>query len=527
MKAEAHSRRLRALIVEDSPDDADLLCRALALDGYEITSERVQTAHDMQAAIRDHEWDIVFSDWTMPQFSAPAALEIVKQSDLDVPFIIVSGLIGEDLAVQAMKSGAHDFFQKDRLALLAPAVDRELREVAVRRERAQMQEQLMISDRMASVGLMAAGVAHEINNPLAAVIGNLTLALEDLDEIERDRGVTDGLRKVHAEVRNAQEAAERIRNVANDLQLFARSDVEDRGAVDVEHVIESSLRMAHNEIRHRARLRTTFSHVPPVDASESRLGQVFLNLIINAAQSIPEGAAEENEISVSTTLAADGAIVVAVRDTGSGMSADVKRQLFAPFFTTKPIGVGTGLGLSICQRIVTSMGGTITAESEPGNGSTFRVRLPPAVSTVLTATPVTMIARATARRGAVLTIDDERSIGLLIEAALCREHDVTVTTSARDALDWIGKGARYDTILCDLMMPHVTGMDFHSELTRIAPDQASRVIFLTGGAFSPQARQFLDDIDNHHISKPFDIAALRQTVNDHIERLMGGARAVA
>jgi signal transduction histidine kinase len=517
MEAESRMRTLRALIVEDSTDDADLLRRALTRDGYEITSERVQTAHDMQAAIRDHEWDIVFSDWTMPEFSAPAALEIVKQHDLDIPFIIVSGIIGEELAVQAMRSGAHDFFQKDRLALLAPAVDRELREVAVRRERAQMQEQLMISDRMASVGMMAAGVAHEINNPLSAVIGNLTLALDDLDEIERDGGVTNGLRKVLAEVRNAREAAERIRNVASDLQLFARSDVEDHGAVDVERVIESSLRMAHNEIRHRARLRTTFAHVPPVDANESRLGQVFLNLIINAAQSIPEGTAEDNEISVSTALAADGTVVVAVSDTGSGMSADVKRNLFAPFFTTKPIGVGTGLGLSICQRIVTSMGGTITAESEPGNGSTFRVHLLPAVGAVLTRNPVATIARAPTRRGAVLTIDDEHSIGLLVAATLCNEHDVTVTTSAREALDRIEKGARYDAILCDLMMPDVTGMDFHSELTRIAPDQVSRVIFLTGGAFTSQAREFLDDIDNLRIDKPFEIGALRRTVNDQIE----------
>ncbi len=510
---------LRALIIEDSPDDAELLRRELERGGYQLTSQRVQTAHDMEAALRRESWDIIFSDWAMPQFSAPDALEILKHEGVDLPFIITSGTIGEDVAVAALRSGAHDFFPKDKLTLLVPAVERELREANLRRERVQMQEQLMISDRMASVGILAAGVAHEINNPLAAVLGNLDLALRGLTALQHEIRDTSGLREILDELRDAHESAERIRNVANDLKLFARSDTEERSAVDVQHVVESSLRMARNEIRHRAQVTTSFSTVPPVDANESRLGQVFLNLIVNAAQSIPEGRAEDNEIAVTTMFVPDGNVVVEVRDTGEGMSEEVKKHLFTPFYTTKPIGIGTGLGLSICHRIVSSFGGSITVHSDEGQGSVFRVHLLPVVITDTEATTPTTAAPTATRRGAVLVVDDEPAVGMLVHRVLAQDHDVTTVTSVQEALDQINTGGRYDVILCDLMMPHLTGMDFHAELTRIAPEQAHEMVFLTGGAFTARAREFLDAVQNMRVEKPFDIQALRAIVNERVSAL--------
>jgi signal transduction histidine kinase len=429
----------------------------------------------------------------MPKLDATDALDIFNRHDLDIPFIIVSGSVEEEFVVRAMKNGAHDFFSKNRLTLLAPAVDRELREAGVRRERAQLQEQLMISDRMASVGILAAGVAHEINNPLAVAVGNLDLALQHLEILARAHGEISELHNIVTEVRESHEAVERIRNVASDLRLFARSDNEIRAAVDIQSVIESSLRMAQNEIRHRAKLRTEFAPVPPVAGNESKIGQVFLNLIVNAAQSITEGSIEDNEISVSTALAPDGCVVVSVRDTGSGMSAEVKRKLFSPFFTTKPVGIGTGLGLSICQRIINEIGGTITVESEVGRGTEFKVQLQPATENSERVSAPTIVVESSSRRGAILVI-------------------------AEEALEWIAQGMRYDIIFCDLMMPGTTGMEFHSRLVQVDPDQASNVIFLTGGAFTSQARQFLEDVDNLCIDKPFDNLDLLTLVNNRLSR---------
>jgi CheY-like chemotaxis protein len=337
-----------------------------------------------------------------------------------------------------------------------------------------------------------------------------------LSEIDLDVDSSGRLRDVVDELRDAHEAAERIRDVARDLRLFARSDEHAHTAIDVQKVLESSIRMARNEIRHRARLRTAFSPVPMVDANESRLGQVFLNLIINAAQAIPEGRADKNEISVATMVAPDGRVVIEVGDTGSGMPPEVKDQLFTPFFTTKPVGVGTGLGLSICHRIVTSFGGTITAESEVGEGSRFRVSLIAAAEAESRGRSSDVMPRTSVGRGTVLVVDDEPAIGLLVCRVLSKDHDVCSTTSAAEALSRIVGGERYDLILCDLMMPQVTGMEFYEQLMLRVPEQANRVTFMTGGAFTLAAREFLDSIDNPHLEKPFDIDVLRAIVNEHL-----------
>jgi KaiC/GvpD/RAD55 family RecA-like ATPase len=204
-----------------------------------------------------------------------------------------------------------------------------------------------------------------------------------------------------------------------------------------------------------------------------------------------------------------------ISDTGPGMPPEVLRRLFTPFFTTKPIGVGTGLGLSICHRLVTSFGGQISVDSQPGNGTVFRIFLPQAESEDATdETPVA--APRAARRGRVLVVDDEKAIGQTVRRTLEPEHEVTALTSARDALERIEAGERFDVILCDLMMPQVTGMDLHAAMLQAAADQAARIIFLTGGAFTPAARAFVDKTTNLWIEKPFDVRQLRALVNDKI-----------
>jgi len=241
-------------------------------------------------------------------------------------------------------------------------------------ERKQMQARLLLADRLASVGTLAAGVAHEINNPLAFVLSNLGF-LEEECQLLRDELPRERLGEMEDVLRETKQGAERVRHIVRDLRTLSRDEGEQLSDVDVRAVIESSLGLVRNELRHRARLVKDFEPVPMVRASEGRLGQVLLNLLINAAHAVPDGKPGQNEVRVRLRAIA-GRVVIEVMDTGCGIAPEVRDRIFDPFFTTKPVGMGTGLGLSICHGIVTGMGGDITVESEVGRGSTFRITLP-------------------------------------------------------------------------------------------------------------------------------------------------------
>jgi signal transduction histidine kinase/CheY-like chemotaxis protein len=380
-------------------------------------------------------------------------------------------------------------------------------------ERLKTQAQLMFSDRMASIGALAAGVAHEINNPLMATVANLEFALEHTQRLsDVGNGEVETLRDL---LQDASEGAERVRTIVRDLKIFSRAEEDNRGPVEVERVLESSLRMAHNEIRHRAELIREYADVPNVEANESRLGQVFLNLIVNAAQALPEGYANQHQIRIRTRLDVSGRVVADVEDTGPGIPPELLPRLFTPFFTTKPRGVGTGLGLSICKRIVTSFGGEITVDSVVGRGTRFSVFLLPAVARP--SQPLHAFSRALAaapRRGRVLVVDDDEKSALVVSRALAAEHDVAITHDADEALARIDQQHHgFDVIICDMMMPVKTGVEFFADLAERDPEQSKRVIFLTGGAFTVKTREFLDRVPNTRLEKPFDLQSLRAAVN--------------
>src|SRR5581483_4934690 len=304
----------------------------------------------------------------------------------------------------------------------------------------------------------------------------------------------------------AREAADRMRGIIRDLKIFSRTEDETRGPVNLHPLLDSVVRMASNEIRHRARVVKEFGAIAPVNANESRLGQAFLNIVMNGAQAIAEGRAEHNEIHVTTCMHASGMVAVEIRDSGSGMTPEVQKRLFTPFFTTKRIGAGLGLGLSICHRIVSALDGRIEVESEVGKGTTFRVLLPAATPESRVQPPVDQ--SLAARRSRVLIVDDDMVVAYALKRLLERSHDVTVKTGARDVLDGIGGGDRYDVILCDLMMPEMTGMDLYEALAQQVPDEAQRMIFLTGGAFTQRSREFLDQVSNRRLEKPCDLRQL-------------------
>ena len=507
---------LRVLLVDDSAEHEALIVGELRRGGYDVVHARVDTEIAMRAALERESWDVVVSEYVLPRWSGLAALAVSRHGGLDLPFIVVSATIGEHAVVAAIRGGANDYVANTDLGRLCPAVERELRDAAGRAEHRKKQERQLISERMTSVGTLAAGVAHEINNPLAAIVANLELMANDLRALAGELHGSDRLHVVFEQLRDARDGAERLRNIVRDLRIFSRSHDAELGPVDVNAVLESSLRMAWNDVRERARLVTNYSDVPPVLANEARLGQVFLNLIVNAAQGIPPGDLEQNTIRVTTAVDPSGRVVVELRDSGSGIPRENLPRIFDAFFTTKPTGAATGLGLTICHKIVTDLGGTIEVESELGAGTVFRVKLPASRGDPNVELHRQPTAVAT-RRGQVLVIDDEPMIARAIWRSLEREHDVTVSASAGEALQRIAAGERFDVILSDLMMPQMTGMELHDQLLRDVPDQAARMVFLTGGAFTPGAREFLDTVRNHRIEKPFDTQQLRALINDRVK----------
>ena len=428
-----------------------------------------------------------------------------------IPMVADGGVVLGGLAIYSSEVDAFDTREMRLLGELAGNLAYGVAALRGRTERLAMTGRLLQADRMVAVGTLAAGVAHEINNPLAYVVAALQFVESDLRTLE---DVPAGrLHEMKQAVSEAREGARRVTDIVRGLKTFSRADEERSGPVELGPVIESAINMALNEVKHRARLVKDFRRTPPVRANEGRLGQVFLNLLINAAQAIPEGRMDENQIRVSTRTDECGRAVVEVSDTGEGIAPDVARHIFDPFFTTKPVGIGTGLGLFICRNIVGSVGGDIEVESHPGSGTVFRVTLPPSPGPdeLARAEPAPEIVFP-GRRGKVLVVDDEPAVGRAVKRLLQAEHEVCVLTSARDARDRIARGERFDAIICDLMMPVMTGIDLHGELAIVEPSQASRMVLLTGGAFTANAREFLERWPNPQLEKPVDAAALRAVV---------------
>ena len=376
--------------------------------------------------------------------------------------------------------------------------------------RKQLEGQLRISERMALLGTVASGVGHEINNPLSIVTMNLELALQDVlcstAPGEKGPGTTDMLNE-------ALVAAQRIGRIVADLRVLSPGQSSSPSAVDLEAVLDSTAGVLLNELRFRAVLIKRYApSLPKVRAVEGKLAQVILNLLLNAVQSIPEGHPESNSIVLSTEQVEDGSVQFSVSDTGSGIAPEVARRMFTPFFTTKPVGEGSGLGLSLCYRVVTDLGGTLTYRTIPNQGSTFVVKLPavsiPERGRQRDESPPAV----SSQQGRILVVDDEPSVCKVLERSLRREHLVEVCEDGLSALRHIKAGSRYDVILCDVMMPRMTGLQLYEALTAVAPDQADRMIFLTGGAFSDSAKLSLLQTTRPVLYKPCELDRLRREV---------------
>jgi len=514
--------RLQVLIVEDSEEDADLIVLELKRGGYDPIYRRVDTARAMAAALEEGPWDIVLSDFSMPDFSLREALEIVQQKALDIPVVIVSATIGEEAAVEAMKAGAADYVLKHRLSRLVPAVGRELRESETRRERRNLEEQLRHAQKLESLGLLAGGVAHDFNNLLTGILGNASLVLETIGPRQPVREMLEDIIR----------ASERAGDLTRQLLAYAGKGKFVIEPVNASEVVRDISELIRTSVPRTVDLVLDLEPNPPfLEGDSSQVQQLVMNLILNAVEATGEKIGTVRVITrrreirsgdrVShfrpTPPAPGDYVEIEVQDDGCGMTPEVKSQIFDPFFTTK--FTGRGLGLAAALGIVRGHKGAINVESAEYRGSTFTVLLPamPHPPEYLRA-PAAKVQTKAPVGGVVLIVDDEALVRHTARTAL-GNHGYTVfeAVDGRDGADLFSRlHDRLSVVLLDLTMPHMDGHDVWRYIRRLRPDM--KIIISSGFEESEAMKHFAAEPGHSFIKKPYTAAALRAKLEAVLEK---------
>jgi len=374
--------------------------------------------------------------------------------------------------------------------------------------RRETESRMTILERLAATGRLAAGVAHEINNPLTYVLSNL-------EEIDSQTSAKEGMDQVRQCAHEAMDGAKRVAAIVRDLRVFSGRPQRGQPRCQPAKVADSAVSLMRNQIRHRARLEVDCRPTPEAAIEDGRLAQVLVNLLMNACQAISEGNVEGNLIRLGIGYESPW-IIVQVSDSGEGIAPDVIPHLFEPFFTTRKIGEGSGLGLSVSFAIVTEVGGTIEVRSTHGEGAKFMLKLPVAEVAPTSATEPAQARAPNAKRLRILVIDDELPVARAV-ARYLSEHDVAVETRAQTALERLRRGERFDAILTDVMMPEMSGIQFYEHLRRELPELASRIMFMSGGTFGPEAEAFTASVKPIVFEKPLDMRLLLARLRDLAE----------
>jgi signal transduction histidine kinase len=373
--------------------------------------------------------------------------------------------------------------------------------------RKDLEARLTRTDRLASLGTMAAGVAHEINNPLAFMHANLEYARRTL----REPLSAELLAETGLAIEEALQGTARISTIVRGLRLFSRASAHEHKPVQVSSVVKTALLLSGAMVSSRGVVETGVPESLVVLGDEHELVQVLVNLLLNATQAMAPGTSGQR---IRVTAQTEGALVrLEVRDTGPGIAPENLRKVFEPFFTTKPIGEGTGLGLSICHSLVTAHGGDIGIHNLPEGGCCVTVRLP-AASWRSTDTPVPPSPAAlTVPRARVLVVDDEPLMRSALVRGLSADFDVVLAANAHEALSMLGRDRSYDVVLCDVMMAGLGGLELYERVKETAAELAPRMVFLTGGAWDPAIRARLEALPNERLLKPVSLLELREVIH--------------
>ena len=358
---------LDLLVIDDTDDDYALLVRYLKKQGLFVTARRVDTPAALQAAIAERPPEAVICDYSMPELTAPRAQEILRSAGLDVPFIVCSGAIGEEAAVECMRAGAHDFIPKDRLQRLVPVLERELVEAGTRAELRRAAAELQRAEKMRALGQMAAGVSHDLRNllhPMSLYVRLVDRALER-NQLGEAR---DNLGEVKKAIVRATEALDRLRD-------YSRQTPEPATArTDLNALVDGAIALAHARIvslKAATTVERELGQLPLVEVRQSEVADALLNLLVNAIEALGKGG---GTIVVSTGCTTDQCYIE-VRDDGPGMPPEVETRVFEPFFTTKGLD-GTGLGLAMVYSCMQRHKGRVELTTGVGKGTAFRLWFP-------------------------------------------------------------------------------------------------------------------------------------------------------
>lgn len=511
---------LQILIVEDNVDDANLLVRELRRSGFKFEWQRVDTEAEYLAKLNPSV-DLILSDYTMPQFDGLRALQLLKQrAGLEIPFIIVSGTIGEEKAVMAMQLGAADYLLKDRIARLPTAVRIALKEIAERNEHRRLEAKFIEVQKMEVVGQFAGGVAHDFNNALAIIMGYGELVVQDL-------GPRHAMQKYLEEILHA---AKRAAGLTQQLLIFSRKQTVQAVVLDLNEIVESMEKMLRQLVDENIELTMLCEKfIGRIKADAGYVWQVLMNLVVNARDAMPDGGKLAVKTSSATfddayakanpgTVSGDFA-VLSVSDTGIGMTDEVKSRLFEAFFTTKRPGKGTGLGLVTCQTIVRQSGGRIEFSSELGKGTTFRVYFP-RIEQPTQVAERSIDKRRAPRRGTetVLVVEDEPSLRHLAQGVLQGlGYDVLTATNGQDALRVAAdhKGQSIKLVVTDVIMPQMGGEVLGKLLKNDFPDV--KILFTSGYTDDTIAHHGVLDEGVEFLAKPYTPGTLGRKVRDLLD----------
>jgi signal transduction histidine kinase len=514
------AQKLRVLIVEDYERDAALLVRELQRGGYELTFERVETPQAMNAALANQVWDIVISDFAMPHFSAQGALALVRERQMDLPFIIVSGTVGEEAAVEAMRAGAHDFMPKGQFSRLLPAIEREMREAAGRVERRAIEGQLRRAQRMEAIGHLTGGIAHDFNNLLAVIIGNVDALL---DLVRESPDLTEFANEV---LKSAMHGADLTRR----LLAFARQQPLSPEVVDLNERLPAIVTMLRRTLGESIHVSATlFEDLWLTLIDPSQVEDALLNLAINSRDAMPNGGAltietanaylDDHYALLHAEVIPGEYVALSVTDTGDGMSAEIIERAIEPFFTTKEPGKGTGLGLSMVYGFAKQSGGHLSIYSELGVGTTIRLYLPRHRGQISTRqSPSTHEVPMPSGGESILLVDDNAPLRrIAIRWLTGLGYKVRDAASGHAALAILEGGERFDLLFTDIGLPNgISGIELAGLAKQIQP--ALKILYTTGYAKVQTWNGDPSDEPHHLLRKPYramELAAkLRKALDD-------------